>query len=284
MATTDPPHPRLTEGIVTELLRQRHSAPGNGGAGEHAFLAQVRNAAGFDANRTFDAVTVGLWPSRGLPVDVWEIKVSRSDWLNELRKPAKAEDACKIADRFWIVAPKGCVKDGELPPTWGLLEVHGDGTDAKPWKLKVKHQAPWLPERSQRAKPPPLDRGLVVGLLRSAPGAIPGGGVKSAEEIALRDAHDKGFGKGIEEGKRLALNPTAERQRQAWLTFQEALREHGLDQWGDSPTSLTEHAGAIAATVKGQTAERGADDRLKFARGSLVRAIEAIDGIIGTGD
>lgn len=98
MATTDPPPPRLTEAKVTELLRQRHSAPGNGGAGEHAFLAQVRNAAGFDANRTFDAVTVGLWPSRGLPVDVWEIKVSRSDWLNELRKPAKAEDACLTAE------------------------------------------------------------------------------------------------------------------------------------------------------------------------------------------
>ena len=284
MATTDPPPPRLTEAKVTELLRQRHSAPGNGGAGEHAFLAQVRNAAGFDANRTFDAVTVGLWPSRGLPVDVWEIKVSRSDWLSELRKPAKAEDACKIADRFWIVAPKGCVKDGELPPTWGLLEVHGEGTGAKPWKLKVKHQAPWLPERSQRAKPPPLERGLVVGLLRSAPGAIPGGGVPSAEDRALRDAHDKGFGKGIEEGKRLALSPAMERRREEWQAFEETLAEHGLDRWTFGPTSLAQHAEAIAAAVKGQTAERGADERLKFARGSLVRAIEAIDGIIGTGD
>lgn len=85
----------LTEATVLQLLRERHTAVGNGGAGEHAFLAHVRNAAGFDANRTFDAVAVNLWPSRGLSIHVYEVKVSRSDWKRELAKPAKAEDACR---------------------------------------------------------------------------------------------------------------------------------------------------------------------------------------------
>jgi len=38
----------LTEAKVTALLRDRHANPGNGGGGEWAFMAQARNAAGFD--------------------------------------------------------------------------------------------------------------------------------------------------------------------------------------------------------------------------------------------
>lgn len=189
--------PKLTERIVSELLREKHTKTGNGGGGEYAYMAGVRNGAGFDATRTFDGLAMSLWPSRGLRVEVFEIKVSRSDWQRELAKPDKAEDACKIADRFWVVAPVGCVHDGELPPTWGLIEVTGDG-DGKPWKLRTKMSAPNLGTPTAT----PLDRGLVVGMLRSVPGAIPGGKVEGPTDRALAKARSEGYEQGIEEQKR----------------------------------------------------------------------------------
>ena len=102
--------PPCTEAAVTTLLRDRHANTGNGGAGEWAFMAQVRNAAGFNATRTLDALALHLWPSRGLVLHGFEIKVSRSDWLREVKDPAKAEDACRLVEYFWIVAPKGVVQ------------------------------------------------------------------------------------------------------------------------------------------------------------------------------
>jgi hypothetical protein len=50
-----------------------------GGGGTHAVLFEVRNATGFDANRSIDAVTMTLWPSLGLELAGMEIKISRSD-------------------------------------------------------------------------------------------------------------------------------------------------------------------------------------------------------------
>ena len=46
----------LTEADVLGLLRAKLTKPGDGGASEFALLAHVRNRAGFDARRTFDAV------------------------------------------------------------------------------------------------------------------------------------------------------------------------------------------------------------------------------------
>jgi hypothetical protein len=248
--------PRLTEGAVTALLRERHNKSGNGGSGEHAFLAQVRNAAGFDSNRSFDAVAMNLWPSRGLTVEVFEIKVSRSDWLRELKKPDKAEDACRLADKFTIVAPAGCVRDGELPPTWGLIEVRGDGTDESPWKLRTVKVAPLLHEDPERVKV--LPRGFVVGMLRCAPGAVPGGKVPTAEEKALRAARQEGLTEGIKIGHQQAENQRGWQEREQrenseqWLRLCAALRDAGAPRGID----LCEHVPAVVAALNGASVDR----------------------------
>lgn len=265
---------KLTERAVLDLLRQRHTASGNGGAGEHAFLPHVRNAAGFDATRTFDAVAVNLWPSRGLVIHVYEVKVSRSDWRRELAKPDKAEDACRVADRFSIVAPAGAVHDGELPPTWGLIEVRGDGTDAKPWKLREKSGAPLLHDQPTRTKDVP--RGLLVGLLRSAPGAVPGGKNPSPAEKELRATWSEGF----DAGRKAGLSE-AERSRGAQQhvlddvrAMEKALQEAGLDRYQSGPNHLRAHAATVAAALRGGDVA-GQVERTKTA---LRRALEALDG------
>lgn len=103
-----------------EVLRKRYASP------EWALLMEVAPATG-GGTRYADAVAVNLWSSRGHAVHGFEIKVSRSDWLRELKDPSKAEPVFRYCDYWHIVAPKGVVKDGELPPTWGLLELRASG-------------------------------------------------------------------------------------------------------------------------------------------------------------
>jgi hypothetical protein len=111
--TLNTPHAR-------DMLRKRYPAP------EWALLEEVAPSTG-GGTRYADAIAVNLWQSRGHAVHGFEIKVSRSDWLRELKQPEKAEPVYRYCDYWWIVAPKGIVKDGELPPTWGLLELRTSG-------------------------------------------------------------------------------------------------------------------------------------------------------------
>lgn len=141
-----------TEASVFRALRQRYPKD------QCALLPQVADRTGF-TTRHADAVCMQLWPSRGLTIEGFEIKVSRSDWKSELAKPEKADVIYKFCDKWWIAAPPGIVQVEELPPTWGLLEVEhtekGDDT------VTVKVQAP----KNEGVTPP--TRLFIASLLRS---------------------------------------------------------------------------------------------------------------------
>lgn len=165
----------MTEADVLAQLRKRYAKPGNGGSGEYAFLTHVRNGAGFGATRTFDAVAVDLYPARGLGIHIIEVKVSRGDWLRELRQPEKSAAAESLADFFWIATPPGIVKREELGETWGLIEIR-NGKARTMVGAKRLTDSPGFPNGNH----PPIDRGFLIGLLRAAPGAVPG---RSAYEL-----------------------------------------------------------------------------------------------------
>ena len=84
-------------------------------------LEEVRDATGFDRCRTADAMAVSLYRSRGKSLWGFEFKVSRTDWLKELKQPEKSESILRFCDYWALVVPnKDIVKPGELPETWGL--------------------------------------------------------------------------------------------------------------------------------------------------------------------
>ena len=84
-------------------------------------LEEVRDATGFDGVRTADALAISLYRSRGKALWGFEMKVSRADWLKELKQPEKAESILRYCDYWALVVPnKDIVKSGELPPTWGM--------------------------------------------------------------------------------------------------------------------------------------------------------------------
>jgi len=171
----------MNESQLTVALEKRY------GGEAWAFLPQVRNGTGFQrkVDRTADAIAMSLWPSRGLEIHGFEIKCYRGDWVKELKQPEKAEEICRFCDRWWIVAgDDNIVRDGELPPTWGLLVADGD-------KLKVKVEAPTL-------TPQPLDKLFLAAILRKAKERV----VPQAEtKEKLADEYAKGQKRGEESAK-----------------------------------------------------------------------------------
>jgi len=131
------------------LLRRKYPAD------QYAMLYEVRDAAGFAAKRSADVMVIGLWPSRGCMIEGMELKISRGDWLRELKKPQKAEAFFQFCDRWWVIASSpDIVKLDELPPTWGLMVPRAGG-------MGVVRQAPDL-------KPEPVDRYLLAAMLKRA--------------------------------------------------------------------------------------------------------------------
>ena len=115
----------MTEAAVTDALHTRYSQV-HGNGRRYAVAAGVRSHAGFDARRTADYVAMDLWPSKGLALHGHEIKISRSDWLRELKEPEKAAEFIPWMNFWWLVAsdPR-IVRDGELPEGWGLMVMRG---------------------------------------------------------------------------------------------------------------------------------------------------------------
>lgn len=85
------------------------------------FLTQVRSSTG-SASRIADAMAFNMYASTGYEVLGFEIKVSRSDFLSELKDMSKSNEIMHYCDKWFLVVPdETIVKEGELPKNWGLL-------------------------------------------------------------------------------------------------------------------------------------------------------------------
>jgi hypothetical protein len=149
-------------------------------------FAELRVGTGYgkDAEQRIDFWVMDLMPSQSCRRIAIEIKVSRSDFLNEIKHPTKRRRALLLSNEFYFATPPGLVKIEELPPECGLVEVHPDhgaasdalfgdiahsrSEGARTWMLKhsqkrlhFKVAAPW------RDSNPPSWR-FVAALLRRA--------------------------------------------------------------------------------------------------------------------
>lgn len=115
-----------TERTMLDALHQRYSAVlGNGR--RYVVAEHVRSHASFDARRTADFISLDTWKSGRFDLAGHEVKVSRADWLRELKDPAKAAEFTPFMNRWWVVVPDArIVRPGELPDGWGLLALAGD--------------------------------------------------------------------------------------------------------------------------------------------------------------
>ncbi len=106
--------------------------------GDWLAFAELRVGTGFgkDAEQRLDFWAIESIPSKRFRRVAYEVKVSRSDFLNELKKPLKRRRALLLSNEFYFITPPGLVRDGELPVEAGLAEVDEHG-------IHIKHGAPW---------------------------------------------------------------------------------------------------------------------------------------------
>lgn len=134
---------------IWSILRSRY--PEN----QYALMKEVSDAAGFNRSNSADYIAVSLWPSRGLGIYGIELKSFRSDWLNELKKPAKAENIFQYCDYFYLLTSDETIaKLEEIPPTWGWLCIKGS-------RIFTKKEAPKL-------NPKPVSKNFIAAMLKRA--------------------------------------------------------------------------------------------------------------------
>lgn len=149
---------RIDSPAIYDALRLRYCAP------QYALFMEVANGTGSNIRRYCDALAMSLFPSRGLDMHGFEVKVSKRDWQRELMNPAKVEEGIyKFCDYWWVVAPQDVVQRDELPKTWGLLELQ-PYDPAKPKLKPALRQVMAAPE----LKPQPMSRSFIAALLRRA--------------------------------------------------------------------------------------------------------------------
>jgi hypothetical protein len=180
-AVFDPP---LTAEELYRLLQERYETFGHEPVGS-GFFREVPVATGTQENiRRLDAWRIEAWPSKGFARHAFEVKVSRADWLRELKDPRKRRPMLRFANSVYVVANPGVVKLDELPPELGLLEPRRQGEPRGTDRLDGVHlqqivNAPWLDSSAPSWS-------FVVALLR----VVWRSGFAAAEgsKQALRDA------------------------------------------------------------------------------------------------
>lgn len=118
----------------------------------YATLLEVANGTGGGLKTFADAVVLNLWPSRGMELIGYEIKVSRQDWLNELKQPDKAWPVMQFCDRWVLLSAPKVAKLDEIPLTWGWAEFDGK-------RIKYRKPAPALEAK-------PLSKAFVASMVR----------------------------------------------------------------------------------------------------------------------
>lgn len=121
-----------------------------------AFIPEFRSGTGWAREQRADAIAMHLWPSRGLELIGFELKVSRGDWKRELADPSKCDHVKRFCDRWYLVAYdlKVIKYADELPEGWGLMFLENG-------EIHTMIEAPKL-------TPEPLDRLFAASLMRRA--------------------------------------------------------------------------------------------------------------------
>lgn len=139
------------------LLQRHYIKPGLNMPGG-VFLPEVGQNGGWGAGSRCDAIYAGFTSSSGRILIGHELKVSRSDWLNELNKPGKADAWADECHEWWLVVnDPAIVRDGELPASWGLMSPGRSKTRMTVHTLAVRkdpstHRPSWDAVRSVLAR------------------------------------------------------------------------------------------------------------------------------------
>lgn len=142
------------------LLKARHPTAN----AEWATFTEMRSCVGFGDSRYIDFLALhtfegGRGGGRGLKAVAYEIKISRSDFAREIKRPEKRAFAESIADECFFATPAGLVRVDEVPDGWGLIEANKAGLRVTKHPLQ-RQPGPWprsfVAMMARRVADPPL--------------------------------------------------------------------------------------------------------------------------------
>lgn len=129
------------EQIVEILIQDRFSVASGEKVRGYVHLKNFRPSMGWKGElRYLDLWVLELSPASGMMAHAVEVKISRTDWLRELKLPLKRRPAEACSNFMWAAAPLGLIKPEELPPFWGLMEIDPDAIHAYE-RVKMTHPA-----------------------------------------------------------------------------------------------------------------------------------------------
>lgn len=245
---------RIHSGHVCAALEKRYNPESK--PPQYATFREVSDAA---QKRRIDFVAVNTWQSRGRNVEGVEIKVARADWLKELAHP-KADSWYAVVNRWWIAAPPGIVQEGELPETWGLLELRPHGDKHRLFKVvdapKLTPPADWPLWFVMRL----LARGIEI---RTA----------TPEEVskARSDGYHEGYERGQKEGAR-----QRDIERTASTQLRELLNALGINYYSGETRRIEQIKQALALIETGNL-----DTQARQMAARYRQAADAIDDSLG---
>lgn len=150
----------MNEEAVLDMLHERYSRLYANGAHKvqrHIGARHVRLGPLWP-RAIADYLALDTWGNYGPnphPLLGFEVKVSRSDYLREIKdlgKSAPFREVC--AEWYMVVSDKAIVKD-DLPEGWGLMVAAGD-------RLRCVRKS------ATNRHPSPMPRGLIAGFMRAA--------------------------------------------------------------------------------------------------------------------
>jgi hypothetical protein len=140
----------MTSSDLLKLLASEWPSP------DCAFIPEFRGGTGWSRESRADAIAMHCWPSMGLELVGFELKISRGDWLRERKQPSKAYPIKQFCDRWYLVVSdlKIVRYAEELPAGWGLQFAENG-------KIVTMIEAPKL-------SPCPIDRAFLASVMRRA--------------------------------------------------------------------------------------------------------------------
>ena len=94
-------------------------------AAEWLFFRELRVGTGRQNSHAqrLDAFALNCLPHLAMKRVCYEVKISRADFLGELKQPLKRRVGMRYSNEFYFVTPAGMVHAGEVPAECGLIEA-----------------------------------------------------------------------------------------------------------------------------------------------------------------
>ena len=135
-SAANPPPPVWSATALLDILeRALHQS-----SSEWLFFRELRIGTGRTATslQRLDAFALNAFPHLGMRRVCYEIKISRSDFRGEVKRPLKRRIGMRFSNEFYFVAPAGLLAPSEIPIDCGLIEI-GVATQQE-WNAMVQER------------------------------------------------------------------------------------------------------------------------------------------------